>query len=126
MNQWFLKKANQYIYFKLGDFQLLDIENFLGGTKILDSFLKAYKTSETDGFFLYDWFNHTDKVENTDLSPYDALCSKLRGCNPLEVEYTENVNLVKSEMTAEQAVAKLKLSKTPPKRVQNYQFLQKI
>ena len=29
-------------------------------------------------------------------------------------------------MTADQAVAKLKLSKTPPTEVENYQYLQKI
>ena len=42
-----IKKANQFISFKFGDIQLLDIMNFLGGATTLDSFLKAYKTSET-------------------------------------------------------------------------------
>ena len=35
------KKANQFISFKFGDIQLLDITNFLGGATSLDSFLKA-------------------------------------------------------------------------------------
>ena len=42
-----IKKANQFISFKFGDIQLLDIMNLLGGVTSLDSFLKAYKTSET-------------------------------------------------------------------------------
>ena len=42
-----IKKANQFISFKVGDIQLLDMMNFLGGATSLDSFLKAYKTSET-------------------------------------------------------------------------------
>ena len=42
-----IKKANQFISFKFVDIQLLDIINFLGGAASLDSFLKAYKTSET-------------------------------------------------------------------------------
>ena len=46
-----IKKANQFISFKLGDIQLLDIMNFLRGATSLDTFLKAYKTSETKGFF---------------------------------------------------------------------------
>ena len=46
-----IKKANQIISFKFGDIQLLDILNFLGGAASLDSFLKAYKTSETKRFF---------------------------------------------------------------------------
>ena len=35
------KKANQFIMFKFGDIQLLDILNLLGGATSLDSFLKA-------------------------------------------------------------------------------------
>ena len=49
-----IKKANQFISFKFGDIQLLDIMNFLGRATSLDSFVKAYKTSETsetEGFF---------------------------------------------------------------------------
>ena len=45
-----IKKANQFVSFKFGDVQLLDIMNFLGGATGLDSFLKAYKTEETKGF----------------------------------------------------------------------------
>ena len=36
-----IKKANQFVSFKFGDVQLLDIMNFLGGATSLDSFLKA-------------------------------------------------------------------------------------
>ena len=46
-----IKKANQFVSFKFGDIQLLDIMNFLGGATSLDSFLKAYKTKETKVFF---------------------------------------------------------------------------
>ena len=46
-----IKKANQFVSFKFGDMQLLDIMNFLGGTSSLDSFLKAYETEETKVFF---------------------------------------------------------------------------
>ena len=59
-----IKKANQFISFKLGDIQLLDIMNFVGGATSLDSILKAYKTSETKGFFPYEWFDHPDKMQN--------------------------------------------------------------
>ena len=45
-----IKKANQFVSFKFGDVQLLDIMNFLGGATSLDSFLKAYKTEETKNF----------------------------------------------------------------------------
>ena len=47
-----IKKANDIISFKFGDVQFLDIMKFLGGATTLDSFLKAYKASETKGFSL--------------------------------------------------------------------------
>ena len=64
-----IKKTNQFISFKLVDVQILDIINFLGGATGLDFFLKAYKTSETKGFFPYEWFDYPDKLLNTELPP---------------------------------------------------------
>ena len=118
------KKANQFISFKLGDFQLLDIMNFLGGATSLDSFLKACKTSERKGFLPYEWFDYPEKMQITELLPYDAFHSKLRSCHPLEAEYADYVNLLKSGLTTEQAVVKLKLSKPPPTGIENYRYLQ--
>ena len=51
-----IKKANQFISFKFGHIHLMDKMKFLGGAKSLDSFMKAYKTSETKRFFGYEWF----------------------------------------------------------------------
>ena len=65
-------------------------------------------------------------MQNTELPPYDSFYSKLRSCNPLEAEYTDYVNLLKSVLTTEQAVVKLKLSKPPPTGIENYQYLQQI
>ena len=79
-----IKKANQFVSFKFGDVQLLDIMNFLGGATSLDSFLKAYKTEETKGFFPYEWFDNPEKLNNKELPPYDSFFSKLRNINPLE------------------------------------------
>ena len=49
-----IKEANQSISFTFGDIQLLDIINFLGGATSLDSFFKAYRTSETNSFVPYE------------------------------------------------------------------------
>ena len=81
-----IKKANQFTAFKFGDIQLMDFMNFLGGATSLDSFLKAYETSETKGFFPYEWFDHPNKMQNTELPSFDAFYTKLRSCNPLEAE----------------------------------------
>ena len=114
------KKANQFISFNFGDTQLLDTMNFLGGATCLDSFLKACKTSETKRLLPYQWFDHHDKMQNTELPPYDTLNSRLRSSKPFEAEYTEYVNLLKSGLTREQAIVKLKLSKPPPTGIENY------
>ena len=121
-----IKKANQFISFKIGDFELLDIMSFLGGATSLDSFLKAYKTSETKGFFPYECFDHPDKMQNPELPPYEVFYSKLCSCNPLDAEYTDYFNLLKSGLTTEQAVIKTKLSKTPPTGIEIYHYLQQI
>ena len=118
-----IKKVNQFISFKFGDIQLLDIMNSFGDATSLDSFLKAYKTSETQRFFPYDWFDHPEKLPNIELPPYDAFYSKLRSCNPLKIENTDYGNLLKSRLTTKQAVVKLKLSKPPPTGIEKYHYL---
>ena len=92
--------------FKFGDVQLLDIMNFLGGATSLDSFLKAYKTEETEGFFPYEWFNNPEKLNNKELPPYDSFFRKLRNINPLEKDYNDFENLTTSGLSSEQAVCK--------------------
>ena len=78
-----IKKANQFVSFKSGDIQLLDIMNFLSGATCLDSFLKAYKTNETKRFFPYGWFGCEEKLRNNELPPYDSFTIP-RKSNPLE------------------------------------------
>ena len=88
--------------------------------------MKAHKTSGTKVFLPYEWPDHPDKMQNTELSPYDAFYSELRSCNPVEVEYTDYGYLLKIVLTKEQAVVKLKLSKPPPTGIEIYQYLQQI
>ena len=121
-----IEKVNQFISVKFGDIKLLDILNILEGATSLDSFLQAYKTSETEGFFPNEWFDHPNKLQITEFAPYDALYSKFRSCNPLETECTEYVKLLKSGWTTEQAVIKLKLSKPSHTAIENYHYLQQI
>ena len=121
-----IKNANQFISFNFRNYELLDIMDFLGAATSLDTFLKAYRTSETKGFIPYEWFDHPDKMQNTELPPYDAFYSKLRSCNPLEADYKDYVNLLKNGLTTEQAVVKLNLSKPPPVGIEIYQYLHQI
>ena len=84
-----IKKVNQYISFIFGNVHFLDIVNFLGGATSLDSFLKAYKTTETKGFFSYEWFDSPGKLTYPTLPPYDEFFSRLRSCNRLDKTYAD-------------------------------------
>ena len=57
MDPTVIKKADQFVSFKIGDVQLLDNMSFHGGATSVDSFLKAQKTSETKNFFPYERFD---------------------------------------------------------------------
>ena len=134
LNEWdiestVIKKANQFISLKFGDLQLFKILNFRGGATSLDSFLKAYQTSETKTFLPYELFDHPDKMDKmkkTELPTYDAFYSKFRSCNPIEAGLNDYVNLFKRGMTREKTVVRLKRSKPLPTGVENSQYLQQI
>ena len=73
-----IKKANDFVSFKFGDVQLLDIIKFLGGATTLDSFLKAYKASEMKNYFPHKWFDTHNKLDEQYLASYDDFYSKLK------------------------------------------------
>ena len=74
VNEWdiefiVIKVLIQFILSKFGEIQFLDKMNLLGGATSFDSFKKAYKTSEPENIFLYEWFDHPDKMQNTEFFP---------------------------------------------------------
>ena len=79
-----IRKAKKFVSFKFGDIQLLDIMNFLGGATSPDSFPKTDKTKETKGFFPYEWFDCSEKLNNKEVPPYGSFFMILRNSNPLE------------------------------------------
>ena len=72
-----VKKAKQFVSFKFGEVQLLDILNFLEGATSLDCFLKASKMSETKRYFPYQWFDDPEKLNKAQLPPYELFFCKL-------------------------------------------------
>ena len=121
-----IKKSNQFVSFKFGDIQLLDIMNFLGGATSLDSFLKAYKTKKRKGFFPYERFYCPEKMNFEELPPNYSFFSILRNSNPLEKDYNDFENLANSGLTTEQAVAKLRMDRIPPTGAEKYSYLQSV
>ena len=127
MNRQLLRKLiSLFFFFNFGDIQLPDILCFLGGASSLDSFLKAYKTQETKGYFPYEWFDCPEKIRNKDLAPYDSFFSILRNSNPLEKGYKDFQNLVNSGLTTAQAVAKLRMDRIPLTGADNFSYLQSV
>ena len=108
-----IKRANQFVSFKIGDVQLLDLLNFLGGTTRLDSFLKAYRTSKTTKIPLYQKFSDPENLTNTQLPSYENFFSELRNNDPLEKDHSDFQNLKDGNLTCKDALSKLKLRQAP-------------
>ena len=119
------QKGNNFISFKIGDVQFLDIMKLLGGETIIDSFLKAYRASETKGIFPYEWFYNPDKTDLPELPPYEAFFSELRNNNALEKDFIDYEKLRKSEFDEQQALNELQIKTGPPSVLDNYNYLQK-
>ena len=117
-----IRKPNQFFSFNFGDIHQLDITKFLRGATSLD-FFEGIQNFKRKVFFPYEWFDHPDKMQNTEFPPFDAFYSKFRSFTPSETEYTDYVNLLKTGLITEQAVVKLKVSKHPPTGIENYQYL---
>ena len=118
------KKANDFISFKFGDVQFLDFMKFLGGATILDSFLKAYKASETKGFFPYEWFDNPDKLDFPELPPYEAFVSKLRNNNLLDKDFPDYRKLRNTGLDEQEVLKMLQIKTVPPSGLDNYNYVQ--
>ena len=121
-----IKKANDFVSFKFGDVQLLDIMKFLGGATTLDSFLKAYKASELKGYFPYEWFDTPNKLDEQQLPSYDDFYSKLKNSNPLDKEFDDYQKLLNTGITEEQGLKKLGLKTKPATGLENSNYLKSI
>ena len=66
-----IKKANDFVSFNFGDFQFLDIMDFLGRATTLSSFLKAFEASELKTYFPYQGFDTPNKLDDQQLPSYD-------------------------------------------------------
>ena len=94
--------------------------NFLGVATSLDSFLKAYKTSKTKGFFPYEWFDSPEKLTYPALPPYNEFFSRLRNCSPLGKAYSDYQSFVISGCSCAEALSRLQNSSIPTTGQPNY------
>ena len=78
-----IKKNNAYFCIANEHFRFLDITNFLAAGSSYSSFLKAFDIAENKGFFPYSYLDHPDKLNDTQLPPYEDFFSDLKGENVL-------------------------------------------
>ena len=96
----------------------------MGGAISFDSFLKAYKASETKAFLLYQRFQSADELENLELPPYKVFFCELRNKKPLDKDFKEHQNLRSCGFDEQQDLKKLKT--LPAFERENYNYFQKI
>ena len=121
-----IKKVNQFIFFKIGDIQFLDILNFLAGATSLDSFLKAYQSEETKGYFPYEWFDSFTKLDCNHLPPYDSFFSKLKNLKPLDKDFSQFKKMMESGKEDLDVLRELGLKEKPLSGKENYALLEKL
>lgn len=122
-----VKKCNQYMCISNGELKFLDISNFVAPGFSYDMFIKSYEIELHKSFFPYEFLTSYDKLEHTQLPPYDSFFSSLKKVNVLEKEHARFLRLVDQEHHSV-AVALKKINlKTPPLTGQaNYQRLREI
>ena len=98
---------------------------FLGGATTLDSFLKAYKASETEKIFPMSGLITQTNLNFPELPPNESFSSRLRNNNPLDKDFIDYEKLKKSGLECEQQALKILQIKTvPPSVLDNYNYLQ--
>ena len=86
--------------------------NFFGGAASLGSFLKAYELEQTKGYFPYEWFGSSTKLDCNHLPAYDSF-SKLKKLNPLEKDFSQFNKMMESGKEKLDVLRELGLKEKP-------------
>ena len=101
-----IKEAKIFISVNFGNLQFLDIMNFLGGATSLDSFLKAYKTTEKKEFFHMNSLTVQIKIKELIASFPRLFFGKLRNYNALENVYKDYKYRLNTGLTQDETLKK--------------------
>lgn len=122
-----VKKCNQYMCISNGKFKFLDISNFVAPGFSYDKFIKSYEIELHKSYFPYEFCSNYNKLEYTELPPYEAFFSSLKNCNVLEEEFFRYRQLVEDEkVPVSMALKTMNLKEKPRTGQENYQHLLKI
>ena len=100
--------------------------NILGGAASLDSFLKAYQSEETKGFFPHEWFDSSTKLDCDRLPPYDSFFSKLKNLNLLETDFCQFKKMMESGKEELDVLRELGLKEKPLSGKESDALLEKV
>ena len=81
-----VKKNNAYMCISNDQFKFLDICQYLAPGSSYSKFLVAFQIEEKKSYFPYQWFDHVDKLNYTELPPYEAFHSDLKKGNVLALD----------------------------------------
>ena len=102
---------------------------FLTCFEVLPFFIHSWKLTKhrrPKWFFPYEWFNHSVKLNDEELPPYEAFHIKRQNFYPLEKEYQDYKNWFDSSLTTESKLVKMRISEKPITGAANYSYLQNV
>lgn len=79
------------------DLKFLDISNFVAPGFSYDKFIKSYEIDLHKSYFPYEFCTAYEKLQHSELPPYEAVYSSLKNCNVLEEEFSRYQQLVEVE-----------------------------
>ena len=109
-----------------GDIQFLDRLSFLGGATSLDSFLKAYKISDTKSLSATNGFTTFTKCRTQVFPRMTLFTVKLAVLTFLKPTTCNILTFWKVEWRHNKPLWKFKLTKPPPTWIENYHNVEKI
>ena len=73
-----------------------------------------------------EWLDCTENLNKKEFPPYDSFFTILHNSNSFGKDNNDFENLVKSDLSTEQAIFKLRMDNVSPTGVENYLYLQTV
>ncbi len=124
--KFIVKKNSAYACITTDKYRFIDISNFLAPGYSYDSFLKAHEVEIRKFYFPYEFMDSPDKLECTELPPYEAFYSSLKQCNVLAEEHNEYTRLMNIHKNTDKVLQIMKISEPPKTGPEKYVEVQHI
>ena len=92
----------------------------------LEKFFQSLWCYRARRIFPYDYFTHTDQLDESTLPPHETFYSTVKNCNVLEEEYASFQKLLDQGKSEQEALQSLRLPTKPKTGPESYQWLQQL